>query len=201
MFGEVQARTVRKITLISALAVCCLPAPISAGDRIPTVSPQAMNREIISGYQVASGDKLRIVVFDEPSLSGEYQVSVEGDLSLPLLGSIKAEGLTTSGLGEKVANQLLAGGYVLVPRVSIEVIEHRPFFILGEVNKPGEYPYSGDLTLSQAVAKAGGYTPRANKKVILLERQSSGQKVLVKLRDQSLMIAPGDTVTIREAFF
>ena len=199
-FGILAIRD-RSFTTVLAATLAGIALPAVAGERITTVSPQVMNGQLVDGYRVASGDTLKISVFDEPSLSGEYEVSVEGALSLPLLESIEAKGHTTAALGELIADQLRTGGYVLVPRVAVEVAEHRPFYILGEVNEPGEYPYSGDLTLNQAVAKAGGFTPRANKQVIILERQQTGEKVRVKLGGQSLKVAPGDTITVREAFF
>ena len=110
------------------------------------------------------------------------------------------DGKTTDDLRQLIATGLEKGGYVVSPRVSVEIVEHRPFYILGEVNKPGEYPYAGDLTLDQAVAKAGGFTARANKRLILLQRQSE-EKVRVQLGDTPLRIAPGDTIVVREAFF
>ena len=201
MRGQFWHHTGRLVGAAAAFALAVGSSAAAAGSREPTLEPQALNGQLVAGYRVASGDKLRITVFDEPSLSGDYQISTDGDLSLPLLESIRADGHVTSSLAEAIAQRLQAGGYVLVPRVSVEVIEHRPFYILGEVNEPGEYAYSGDLTLSQAVAKAGGFTPRANKKIILLERQRTGQRVRVKLGDAQLLIAPGDTITVREAFF
>ncbi len=190
------------IVLIALSGLFFLAVPASARDRIDTVTVQALNSQLSGGYRVASGDKLRVTVFDEPNLSGDYEVGVEGNLSIPLIESIRAAGQTTSQLKQQIADKLESGGYVLSPRVSVEILEHRPFYILGEVKQPGEYPYSGDLTFEQAVAKAGGFTPRANTKVIYLKRQGESEKIRVRLdTDLPLKISPGDTIVVREAFF
>jgi polysaccharide export outer membrane protein len=174
--------------------------PAQAG--VPLRTVEESNAGLVAGYQVATGDKLRITVFDEPSLTGDYEVGDDGAVAFPLIDPVRASGLTPTELAKAIANQLEHGGYVLVPRVSIEVTEHRPFYILGEVTKPGEYPYTGELTLTQAVAKAGGYTARANKRVVKLQRQSSQTATRVKLDEMvPLKIAPGDTIVIQEAFF
>ena len=186
-------------------AVLVLPllalAPGCTSTNLPVVSASSLNSELQSGYRIGTGDKLKVTVFDEESLTGEYAIGDGGLLAMPLIDPIDAEGKTASQLAELVAAKYKQGGYVLTPRVSVEIVEHRPFFILGEVAKPGEYDYTGDLTLSQAVAKAGGYTPRANRGVVELKRQAWPAAKLVKLDGQSLMIEPGDTITVREAFF
>lgn len=183
----------------AAITLALGPVPAVAGVR--TESVQTLNSELVGGYRVASGDKLNITVFDEPSLSGQYTIGVSGDLALPLLDAIPASGKTTADLSQVIQDRLKQGGYVLTPRVSVEIVEHRPFYILGEVKQPGEYPYTGDLTFDQAVAKAGGFTARANQRVIYLKRQNSPAKVRVKIGETPLKIAPGDTITVREAFF
>ena len=197
---EDHGRFGRGITLSAILLGCSVwTGPAQAGTPLRTV--EESNSALVSGYQVASGDKLRITVFDEPALTGEYEVGDDGAIAFPLIEPVKANGLTPSQLGKAISDELSQGGYVLVPRVSIEVTEHRPFYILGEVGKPGEYAYSTDLTLTQAVAKAGGFTARANKRVIKLQRQSSASAARIKLDGTPLKIAPGDTIIIQEAFF
>lgn len=185
----------------AGMFLAALALPGCASTSLPIASVNSTNQDLTQGYQVASGDKLRVTVFDEPNLTGEYEIGVDGELSLPLIEAIPAAGVTTSKMSELIATKLKEGGYVLAPRVSVEIILHRPFFILGEVVKPGEYSYSGDLTLDQAVAKAGGYTARAEKKAITLRRQQWASARRVKLDSTPLKIAPGDTITIQEAFF
>lgn len=187
-----------------ALVALSAVAPIhgaAAGERLARASVSELNGQLSSGYSIAPGDKLRITVFDEPTLTGEYTIGVGGELALPLIETIHAGGQTTSALTTAIADKLQQGGYVLAPRVSVEIIQHRPFFILGEVKLPGEYPYSGDLTLDQAVAKAGGYTARANKGTIVIRRQDAKQGYRVRLDGTALKIAPGDTIIVQEAFF
>lgn len=189
----------RRILLLSAVLLGCTTAVGST--RAASLTVEESNRGLVSGYQVAAGDKLRITVFDEPTLTGDYEIGDDGAVAFPLIEPVKASGLTTSELANAISNELSKGGYVLVPRVAIEVTEHRPFYILGEVAKPGEYPYSGELTLNQAVAKAGGFTARANKRVIKLQRQSSSASTRIRLDGTPLKIAPGDTIIVQEAFF
>jgi polysaccharide export outer membrane protein len=198
---EIRTSRKRRILLLGSvmLGALALSAPGKAGP--PLKSVQELNSSLVSGYQVATGDKLRVIVFDEPTLTGDYQVGDDGAVALPLLEPVKASGLTTTELAKAISEDLAAGGYVLVPKVSVEVTEHRPFYILGEVAEPGEYPYTGHLTLNQAVAKAGGFTARANKRVIRLQRQSSDTPMRIKLEGMPLKIAPGDTIIIQEAFF
>ena len=139
--------------------------------------------------------------FDEPTLTGEFGVGLDGSLSLPLINAMQAVGQTPGELSAKITSALAAGGYVLSPRVSVEVAQHRPFYILGEVNAPGEYPYIGDLTVEQAIAKAQGYSARANKSEVVLRRQGWAEGRKVRLGSTPLLIAPGDTITVQEAFF
>ena len=172
-----------------------------AWGRSADVTATQLNGELQGGYRVAAGDKLRVTVFDEPSLTGEYLIGVGGDLSLPLIAVIPAGGSTVQDISAVIADKLKTGGYVLLPKVAVEIVQHRPFYILGEVNKPGEYPFSGDLTFDQAVARAGGFTPRANRRSISIRRQSWTAAKRVTVRDEALKIAPGDTITVRESFF
>jgi len=189
----------RRVLLLSAALLGCMTAV--GPTRAASLTVEESNRGLVSGYQVAAGDKLRITVFDEPTLTGDYEIGDDGAVAFPLIDPVEASGLTTSELANTISDELSKGGYVLVPRVAIEVTEHRPFYILGEVAKPGEYPYSGELTLNQAVAKAGGFTARANKRVIKLQRQSSSASTRIRLDGTPLKIAPGDTIIVQEAFF
>lgn len=184
-----------------ALLAMSLSLASCTGTSLPTISAAAANAQLAAGYQVGAGDQLRVTVFDEPELTGEFTVGEEGHLALPLIESIDVSGMSPAQLGEAVAERYLTGGYVLSPRVSVEVLVYRPFYILGEVNQPGEYAYSDALTLEQAVAKAGGFTPRADRGSVILTRQDWGDSRRVELDGPPLEIAPGDTISVREAFF
>ena len=186
--------------LLPVIAACFLIASCAASD-LPLVSVADANSGLVQGYRIADGDKLKVTVFDEPTLTGEFGVGLDGSLSLPLIKSMQASGQTPSELATKITSALAAGDYVLSPRVSVEVSQHRPFYILGEVNAPGEYPYIGDLTVDQAIAKAKGYSARANKSEVVLQRQGWTQGRRVRLDSAPLLIAPGDTITVQEAFF
>ena len=112
-------------------------------------------------YSLGPGDRVRVIVFGEDQLTGEFEVSGGGSLSLPLIGEVAAQGLTTAELGTKIAN-ILREQYIRDPRVSVEVVSYRPYYILGEVNKPGQYPFTDGLTVIEAVATANGFTYRAD---------------------------------------
>lgn len=149
-------------------------------------------------YRLAADDKLKITVFGEEGLTGDYTVGSDGRLAYPLLGAVPAKGLTLAELTQKLAAGLSAS--VQNPRVSIEITQYRPFFILGEVNRPGQYPYRTGLTLNGAVATAGGYTYRANQKHVLIQHfGEAGERRYDITAD--LPVLPGDTVRVRERFF
>lgn len=150
-------------------------------------------------YRLGTADKVRIIVFDEPSLSGEFLVNANGKLSLPLIGDIDAVDVTTSALAATIQRRL-ADGYLREPRVSIDVLTFRPFYILGEVNKPGEYPYSSGLTVFNAVATAQGFTYRASKKSVFVKHAGESEEKAVPLTPD-LRVQPGDTIRIKERLF
>jgi polysaccharide biosynthesis/export protein len=187
--------------VVSLVIAATLATPLPALAREATVTAAKLNSELAAGYRVAAGDRVKVTVFDEPTLTGEYLIGVGGSLSMPLITSIAVEGRNTAEIEATIAERLKGGGYVLQPKVSVEILRHRPFYILGEVNKPGEYPYSGDLTFEQAVATAGGFTPRANRRNISLRRQGWANSQRVRLSEQALKIAPGDTISVRESIF
>jgi len=190
-----------KWAMRNCLLVFGLALASCTGSNMPLISVASANGQLAQGYQIGAGDKVRVTVFDEPDLTGEFTVGEQGHLALPLIDSIDASGMSPAQLGEAVTNSYAVGGYVLNPRVSVEVLEYRPFYILGEVNTPGEYEYGDRLTLEQAVAKAGGFTPRADRNSVILLRQDWEVARRIELDGTPLEIAPGDTITVREAFF
>jgi polysaccharide export outer membrane protein len=171
------------------------------GGRYPLVSAAEANNDLGEGYHLGPGDKLRINVFDEPTLTGEYQVAVDGTVSLPLIEALPAAGMSPDQLARSIETKLAAGGYVLSPKVAAEVLDYRPFYILGEVNKPGEYAYTGQISLLQAIAKAGGFTPRANKGKVVIRRKDWPTARTARVGDGATLIGPGDTILVREALF
>jgi polysaccharide export outer membrane protein len=162
------------------------PAPV-------TGAAQAMD------YLLGPGDKVRVTVYGEESLSGEFFVAGSGLMSLPLIGEIKVGGMTV-GQFQTAVQDKLKDGYLKDPRVSAEVLTFRPFYILGEVEKPGTYPYTSGLTVLNAVATAGGFTYRADKKSVYIKRTGDTSEVKGELKPSTL-VAPGDTIRIGERFF
>lgn len=150
-------------------------------------------------YVLGAGDKLRLIVFGEESLSGEFVVSAAGSVSLPLVGEVAAAGFTLTRFREAVVSALL-DGYLKDPRVSVEVLTYRPFYILGEVARPGEFPYTSGLTVMNAIATAGGFTYRANTRRIFIRGANEAQERVLPL-DATLVVAPGDTLRVAERFF
>jgi len=152
-----------------------------------------------SVYRLGLGDKLRINIFGEPSLSGEYQVSGDGVVTMPLVGDVKAVGLTAREL-EAALTARYAAGFLKQPRISLEVFDFRPYSILGEVQRPGRYQTSEGLTILGAVAAAGGYTYRANTRQVFLRRAGDPVERQVTL-DQDFPIEPGDIIRVGERYF
>lgn len=163
--------------------------------------PRARVIDTAEIYTLAPGDKLRITVFGEETLTGEYSVTGSGDVSFPLIGNIKVAGRTVESLQTELTSKL-AAGYLEDPRVSAEIINYRPFYILGEVSRPGQYDFAVGLTIQQAVAAAGGFTYRANNKKVYLKRALDTREMLVDLRETpSFPVRPGDTIRVGERFF
>ena len=149
-------------------------------------------------YTMDSGDRLRVVVFRHEDLSGEFLVDGTGTFSMPLIGNVDAVGLTARQLEERIAERL-RDGYLVDPQVSIEVLNFRPFFILGEVNQAGQFPYASGMTVLNAVALAGGFTFRAKEDAITVQRGGSNSPEVVVTPDTAIL--PGDIVRVPERFF
>ena len=151
-----------------------------------------------SDYRLASGDEVRVSVFGEPDLSGVVKVDGRGEVTLPLVGAVKADALTGAELGQAVT-AALKEGYLRDPRVTVEVTAYRPYFILGEVERPGTYPYQNGLTVLNAVATAEGFTYRANERVVFIRRDGEDEERRFTL-DSTTLVRPGDTIRIGERF-
>lgn len=164
-----------------AIASCANTPPL------PTAVPGA--------YRLGTGDEIRILIFSENELSGNYQIGDSGQISIPLAGWINAEGLTVKELEEQVAEHLST--VMVDPSVSVQVDRYRPFYILGEVSKPGEYPYAAGMTVLTAVAISGGFGPRAQKKHVLITRTVDGDPMEGRAERDALLL-PGDVVLVRE---
>lgn len=155
--------------------------------------------EDISGYQLGPGDALRVTVFRHADLSGEFSLDGEGYFAMPLVGEILGGGRTARQLENEIEIALKSGGYLVDPQVGIQVLNYRPFYIIGEVNNPGSFEYVNGMTVINAVALAGGYTYRADQDDIIISRGgSNGPKVQAQPDTEVL---PGDIVEVTERFF
>jgi polysaccharide export outer membrane protein len=150
-------------------------------------------------YTLDSGDKLRVVVFGQDGITNSYTVDAGGNVNLPLIGTVPARGASTQQLSRAIADRLKQG-YVREPHVSVEVETYRPFFILGEVTTPGQYPYVANMTAETAVAIAGGFAPRASKGKVQLTRNAPGQQINGEV-PLNFPLRPGDTVVVKERWF
>ncbi len=151
------------------------------------------------GYRLGPGDQVHIIVFGQPDLTNTYQVDGTGMLAFPLIGRVHAGGLTAAGLQQLITHKL-SPDYIRHPSVSVEVMNYRPFYIIGEVNKAGAYPYVSGMTVLNAVALAGGFTYRAKDNDFEIDRTDNGQRVELEA-NRSTPVRPGDIITIPERFF
>ena len=195
------------VVLISGVAAWAQPPTNSLVPGIAPYAPKAASAPSTAGgasavapvqvapsydYVLGAGDKLRIIVFGEENLTGEFVVAGNGRLSFPLIGEVQAAGKTVRALQDEITTALKAG-YLKDPRISAEVLTFRPYYIFGEIAKPGEYPYSDGITVLNAVATAGGFTYRANQKYIFIKRANDAVEHKMRLT-QEMQLSPGDTV-------
>jgi polysaccharide export outer membrane protein len=152
-----------------------------------------------SDYRLGAGDKVRVTVYDETDLSGEFQVDGAGYVRLPLIGQVKAVGHTAHQLEGDVASALL-DGYLKNPRVSIEVTTYRPFYIIGQVNRPGQYPYASNMSALDAIGVAGGFTDHAVESTVHIRHEGQTAELDVPA-DETVKILPGDVVRVDQTLF
>jgi len=172
------------------VAGACAPSYTSSGYAI--AEPQGP-------YRLASGDRLRIIVFGQDNLSNIYAVDGSGRIAMPLINTVEAQGRTTQQLAQAIEAKL-RGGYLREPKVSVEVETYRPFFVLGEVTNSGQFPYVNGMTVQTAVAIAGGFTARGQRNSAEVTRQIEGQTVTATV-PITYPVQPGDTITIKERWF
>ncbi len=162
--------------------------------QVPHASAQSTN-----AYTLGSGDKVHVTVFGEKDLTGDYDVDDQGFVALPLIGQVHVGGMTMDQ-AQQVITSKYGANYLVNPRVSVGVINYRPFFILGEVKSPGSYPYVSGMTVLNAIALAGGYTPRGNPNDILVKHanDSSGNEQPI---GENAPVLPGDIIRVRQKLF
>ena len=150
--------------------------------------------------KLGPNDRLRITVFGQPTLTGEYTLDGNGVLAFPLIGNVPANGSTTTELQQKIAAKLQPE-YLVNPNVSAEVVNRRPFYVVGEVQKPGNYPYVSDITAVNAIAMAGGFTRRARKNDFYIRRLDKDGKMVRIEANSGTVLQAGDTLEVRERLF
>jgi polysaccharide export outer membrane protein len=176
----------------SSYAMAPAPTPVAyAAAPVPAAYDTA--------YKLGAGDKLRVVVYGQEGLTNSYAIDAGGSITMPLIGAVHARGRTPAGLAAVITAKL-RNGYIRDPSVAVEIESYRPFFILGEVAAPGQYPYVPNMSVESAVAIAGGFSPRARRDTVTLTHSDSSgsMRVVVPL---GTAISPGDTVLVGERWF
>jgi polysaccharide export outer membrane protein len=187
----------------NSFASTAYPRDAASGPRViparTAYGPRMTVPAYASDYRLDAGDKLRIVVYGQEGLTNSYSVGAGGNITMPLIGSVQARGLTPAQLASRVSDRL-RNGYIREPYVAAEIEAYRPFFILGEVAAPGQYPYVPNMTAESAVAIAGGFSPRAKRDSVTLTHTSSAgtNRAVVPPATPN---NPGDTIVVGERWF
>jgi polysaccharide export outer membrane protein len=172
-------------------------APQNGLDAMAYAEPAPVRYD--TAYHLDAGDRLRVVVYGQEGLTNTYAIDAGGSITIPLIGAVAARGRTPAGLAAEIGSRL-RGGFIRDPSVAVEIESYRPFFILGEVAAPGQYPYVPGMTVESAVAIAGGFSPRARRdRVTVTHTDASGSGRFVVSPGTSL--GPGDTVLVGERWF
>lgn len=181
---------------LAAIAACST-APASADPQTPGAPPVTVGA--LDGYRLGTGDEIKVTVFGEPDLSGAFTVDGLGAITMSLIGQIEVKDLTLPEVQRAIETKL-KNGWLNEPRVTAEMTKGRPYYILGEVNRAGEYPYTSGLTVMNAIAAAGDFTYRADKKKAVITSGDTGAEREVVLTPTT-PVRPGDRIRIRERFF
>ena len=184
-----------------AIALVCVAATAAARAQDATATPASAFAPASAddNYKIGTGDKLHIIVYGEDDLSGTFDVDGDGFVSAPLIGQVKVAGLSPHD-AEQMLMAKYADGYLKEPRINVAVAQYRPFYVLGEVNRPGQYPYENGMTVSNAVADAGGYTQKAVESGFYVRRNGETKEVYVE-DGGNTKIYPGDIVRIDSSTF
>ena len=177
------------------------PRPAAAStpyDAYAAAPPSAPVRHD-AGYRLDAGDKLRVVVYGQEGLTNTYTIDASGSITMPLIGQVPARGRSPASLAAEITAKL-RNGYIREPSVAVEIDSYRPFFILGEVQAPGQYPYVPNMTVESAIAIAGGFSPRARRDIVTLTHTDSSGVARYEVPLGTAM-GPGDTVQVKERWF
>ena len=205
--AQVPVATGRGLPLAAFVSRPVVVAPLAT----PVVATQVLATPVMAApvafvppdtqgpYTLDSGDRLRVVIFGQDGLTNAYAVDAGGRIDMPLIGSVPARGVTTDELASRIADRLRQG-FIREPHVAVEIEAYRPFFILGEVTAPGQYPYVANMSVETAVAIAGGFGPRGFRREVTISRTVNGQTVRFEA-PINCPIRPGDTVVVQERWF
>jgi polysaccharide export outer membrane protein len=191
MSGRWRIESIATVVLSAALLAACTGPSNLCG---PAATAAATAGDA-AGYRLGPGDEIQVTVFDQVDLSGKFRLDGRGSLALPLAGEVSANRLTTRELEQAIEDRLRDGDYLLHPQDSNEVLTYRPFYILGEVNNPGQYEYQNGMTVTNAVALAGGYTYRAKQSEATIERGGCAIEA-----EPDTAVLPGEVITVPERY-
>jgi polysaccharide export outer membrane protein len=185
--------------MMRTIVAFIVTALVATGCAMLDIPERNFDQPNFDNYRLDSGDRLRVTVFGQADLSGEFSVDGAGVVSMPLMHPVKARGLTSFEFARHL-EAVLGERLLRDPSVSVEIAQYRPFFILGEVNQPGQYPYVNGMTVRMAAAIAGGFTPRAATSQVVITRRV-GDDVQEGAARLAAPLMPGDTVVVGERFF
>lgn len=183
-------------TFLRANIAFSILAALSGCSSAPMLPPESASALI---YRLDSGDKLRLTVFNAPSLSGEFAVTTEGDLLLPLIGKIPVRGKSLDEASALIQSRF-ESGYLVDPKTTLDVIAYRPYYIFGEVARSGSYPFTAGMTIEQAVAAAGGFSYRANNEYVFIKRPPDTSERRINIKSSTVHVMPGDTIRVGERY-
>jgi protein involved in polysaccharide export with SLBB domain len=197
MISRVFVRGMLASSLLLVLVACVSSKTAPMGETASAFAADTPQQAVM--LPLAAGDKIRVTVYGEDRISGEYQIDPDGMIALPLAGTVRAAGLTKPALETALADKL-AGKYLRNPKVTVDIVNFRPFYVLGEVQKPGEYPYRSGLNVLSAIAIAGGTTYRAATSKVYIQR--FGSTDLIEFEQSPMTsVMPGDVVRVPERYF
>jgi polysaccharide export outer membrane protein len=184
-------RTAAAVVLTAGLLVGC-----ASGSGGPACVASAASADTASGYRLGAQDRIQMTVYRQPELSGPFALDGEGYVAVPLVGEILAAGLTTRQLEDQIELRLTDGGYLIEPQVGVSLLTYRPFYVLGEIARPGSYEFRDGMTVINAVALAGGYSYRADSDGVTIERGACRMETMA-----DTTVQPGDIIKVPERYF
>lgn len=187
------------ILILFAISACGGGANIKSNSNRAVVDASQVQSEFV--YKLGPGDKVKVTVYQEEDLSGEFELDSNGYISLPYIQEVGAAGSSPRELSQKISKTFMQKNILRDPRVSVEVLNYRPFYIHGEVNEGGEFPYKSNMDVRNAVALAGGYSYRADENYAYIRREGTDAMIKVRLSDGNFPVLPGDNIEIPERFF